>query len=176
MIASQEITLEQILEARERRAALQKQLVEKYRLPLVSFTVNMPGSIKITPESSAIFRKGCKALEEKLKEIGCLLEYSKVEVRHTGYEAYFVVITSERTLKGHMLQIENEHPLGRLFDLDVIGVDGKPISREDLGASKRKCLICEQDAHGCGRSRQHTSEVLMEKIKSMVDSYLKIES
>jgi holo-ACP synthase len=176
MIAPQEITLEQLLNARERRAAGQKQLIEKYRLPLVSFTVNIPGAIKITPESSVIFLKGCMALEERLKEAGCPLEYSQVEERDTGYEGYFVVNTSKRTLKAHMLQIENEHPLGRLFDLDVIGVDGVPISREQLGASKRKCLICEQDAHGCGRSRRHTCDALMEKIKSMVDSYLKIGS
>ena len=40
--------------------------------------------------------------------------------------------TGERTLKAITLQIENGHPLGRLFDLDVIGKEGKSISREDL--------------------------------------------
>lgn len=62
MTATQLITLEQLLEAREFRAAHQKELIEKYRLPLVSFTVNMPGESKKTPDSSIIFREGCNAL------------------------------------------------------------------------------------------------------------------
>lgn len=170
MMAIREITLEQLLEAREHRAAHQKELIGKFRLPFVSFTVNIPGPSKKTPDSCLIFREGCDALVKKLKETGCPLEYFEVNEPDTGYEAYFVVKTAERTLKAQMLQIENEHPLGRLFDLDVIGADGSPISREDLGHSKRKCLLCEQDAHSCGRSRRHTIEELHQKIRSMIDA------
>ena len=172
-MVSQEITLEQILEARELRAAHQKELLEKFKLPLVSFTANIPGAGKKTRESLIIFREGCNALMKKLTECGCSLEYDETNEPVTGYEAFYVVNMEERTLKAQMLQIEDEHPLGRLFDLDVIGADGKPISRGDLGYSKRKCLLCGQDAQVCGRSRQHSTEALLEKIKSMVDSYLK---
>lgn len=176
MSAIREITLKQLLEAREHRASCQKELIEKFRLPLVSFTVNIPGAIKKTPESSIIFREGCNALSKKLKATGCSLVYYAANDPETGYEAYFVVKTAEQTLKTLTLEIENEHPLGRLFDLDVIGPDGKPFSREDLGTSKRKCLLCDQDAHSCGRSRRHPTEALIQKIQSMVDSYLKIIS
>lgn len=169
-----EITLEQLLEAREQRVAKQKKLMEKFMLPLVSFTVNIPGASKKTSVSSRIFREGCNVLAEKLEENGYALAYFEANDPDTGYEGYFVVKTEERTLKAQMLQIENEHPLGRLFDLDVIGTDGKPISREALGYSKRKCLLCDQDAHSCGRSRKHTTEALMQKIQSLVDDYSKI--
>lgn len=104
------------------------------------------------------------------------MEYYDSKNPDTGFESFFVVKTDERSLKALMLKIENEHPLGRLFDLDVIGVDGRPISRETLGNSKRKCLLCEQDAHICARNRGHTVETLIEKIHSMVDSYIKIIS
>ncbi|MEH7416855.1 citrate lyase holo-[acyl-carrier protein] synthase [Neobacillus drentensis] len=176
MTATQLITLEQLLEAREFRAAHQKELIEKYRMPLVSFTVNMPGESKKTQDSSIIFREGCNALVKKLKETDCGLEYYDSKNPDTGFEGFFVVKTDERSLKALMLKIENEHPLGRLFDLDVIGVDGRPISRETLGNSKRECLLCEQDAHICARNRGHTVENLIEKIHSMVDSYIKIIS
>ncbi|MBT2733249.1 citrate lyase holo-[acyl-carrier protein] synthase [Bacillus sp. ISL-7] len=172
MTRGKEITLEQILEAREYRAAHQKELIEKYRLPLVSLTVNIPGPVKKTPESSIIFLEGCNALVKKLKKAAIYLEYFETNRPITGYEAYFVVKTDERTLKVYMLEIENEHPLGRLFDLDVIGSDGVPISREDFGHLKRKCLLCDEDAHSCGRSRKHTIEAVTQKIQSMVDSYL----
>lgn len=176
MTASREITHQELLEAREKRAAHQKELIEKYRFPLVSFTVNIPGPCKKTPNSNIIFHEGCNALRKKLKETGSSLEYEELIDPDTGYEAYFVVKMAERTLKDYLLQIENEHPLGRLFDLDVIGADGKPISREDLGTSKRKCLLCDEDAHSCGRSRRHPTEALIQNIKSMVDSFLKIVS
>ncbi|MDQ0199278.1 citrate lyase holo-[acyl-carrier protein] synthase [Neobacillus ginsengisoli] len=176
MTEVREVTLEQLLQACEHRAARQKELLEKYRLPLVSFTVNMPGACKKTSDSCIIFREGCNALEKKLKETGCSPEYYEANNPDTGYEAYFVVKTAERTLKAHMLQIENEHPLGRLFDLDVIGADGNPISREDFGNSKRKCLLCDEEAHSCGRSSRHSTEALMQKIHIMVDSYSKIVS
>lgn len=172
MTGGRQITLEQLLEARESRAAHQKELMEKYRLTLVSFTVNIPGPVKKTPESSLIFQEGCIALVKKLKKAGFHLEYFKTNMPVTGYEAYFVAKTDERSLKAYMLEIENEHPLGRLFDFDVIGSDGVPISREDFGHSKRKCLLCDEDAHSCGRSRKHPIEALTQKIQSMVDSYI----
>ncbi|AGK56151.1 citrate lyase holo-[acyl-carrier protein] synthase [Bacillus sp. 1NLA3E] len=172
MIRAKETTLEQILESREYRAAHQKELIEKYRLPLVSFKVNIPGPVKRTHESSIIFQEGCNALVKTLKKAGSYLESFETNMTITGYEAYFVVKMDERALKTYMVEIENEHPLGRLFDLDVIGSDGVPISREGFGHSKRKCLLCDEDAHSCGRSRKHPIEELTQKIQSMVDSYI----
>lgn len=176
MSETQEAALKQILEAREFRAELQKELMKKYKLPLISFTINIPGPAKKTSESSIIFQEGCKALMKKLQEAGSSLVYCETKEPITGFEGYFVVKMDERTLKAYMLEIEKEHPLGRLFDLDVIGTDGVPISRNDFGNSKRKCLLCDEDAHSCGRSRRHTIEELTQKINSMVDSFIKIVS
>ncbi|PFN95675.1 citrate lyase holo-[acyl-carrier protein] synthase [Bacillus sp. AFS076308] len=174
MTEAKEVTLEQLLTAREYRAAHQKELIENYNLPLISFTINIPGPVKITPESTIIFLEGSNALANKLKEAGSSIVYYETNHYNTGFEVYYVVNKDQRKLKALMLEIENEHPLGRLFDLDVIGVDGIPISRENFGNSNRKCLLCHADAHGCGRSRKHTIEELMQKIKSMVDSYLNL--
>jgi len=174
MTEAKEVTLEQLLDAREYRAARQKELIEKYNHPLVSFTINIPGPVKITPESTILFLEGCKTLVNKLKEAGSTMVYFETNDHITGFEAYYVVYTDERKLKALMLEIENEHPLGRLFDLDVIGVGGVPISREDFDSSKRKCLLCDEDAHGCGRSRKHTVEELVQKIQSIVDSYFSV--
>ncbi len=75
-------------------------------------------------------------------------------------------------LKANMLQIESAHPLGRLFDLDVIGLGGLSISREELGHSKRKCLLCKQDAHICSRSRSHSVEEIIRQIQVIVEAYI----
>ncbi len=65
------ITLEQLLDARDKRAEKQMHLIEEYNLPLVSFTVNIPGIYKNTYISRRIFRAGCKALQEMLDANGC---------------------------------------------------------------------------------------------------------
>lgn len=43
MMQEVEVTLEQMLLAREDRAATQRRLLETFSLPLISFTVNIPG-------------------------------------------------------------------------------------------------------------------------------------
>lgn len=68
--------------------------------------------------------------------------------------------------------MEETHPLGRLFDVDVYDEAGSGISREELGSPVRKCLICEKDAKLCGRSRSHTVKELYERIESIIDSWL----
>lgn len=171
MTEGTEITLEELLDARERRAAKQKSLIEKYRLPLISFTVNMPGPRKKTPVSRQIFREGCEVLMKLLDKNGASLACFEPCEPDTGPEAYFAVAMDERDLKAQVLQLEEAHPLGRLFDFDVIGQEGQPVSREALGHPKRKCLLCEKDAHICGRSREHSVEELLKKIQSIVDSY-----
>jgi Phosphoribosyl-dephospho-CoA transferase (holo-ACP synthetase) len=75
-------------------------------------------------------------------------------------------------LKEFVLQIEYGHPIGRLFDFDVIGCDGNAVSREMLKYSKRKCLICGKDAYVCARSRAHNVEDLLKKIDYIVDTYI----
>lgn len=171
MIHNTEITFEQLLDSRERRALKQKKLIEKYKLPLVSFTVNIPGKCKNTLLSTSIFNEGFNVLMKEFDEKCITHVYDESCGLDTGYEAYVVADTDGRLLKEHVLQIENSHPLGRMFDFDVIGTDGIAISRDDLGYPKRKCLICEQDAHSCGRSRIHPMEELINKIQIMTDAY-----
>ncbi|MDF2548862.1 MAG: holo-ACP synthase CitX [Anaerosolibacter sp.] len=166
------ITLEQMLDAREKRAKKQMSLIKEYKLPLVSFTVNIPGMYKNTPVSRKIFSAGCEALREKLDASGSLPVYFEQQQLDTGYEAYAIVDKDAVELKTNMLEIESTHPLGRLFDIDVIGLNGISITRVELGYPKRTCLICGQDAHACSRSRNHSVEELTIKINNIVAAYI----
>mgnify|MGYP000850974774 CR=1 FL=1 len=167
------ITLEQLLKARDERAEKQRELIKKYGMPLVSLTVNMPGKYKRTVVSSKIFNEGCNVLRKKLEEIGSSPQYCEMRELNTGPEAYFVVESDEYALKEFVLQLENRHPLGRLLDFDVIGINGYIISREELGYPKRKCLLCDEDAHVCVRSRAHPLELLQDKIQSIAEEYFR---
>ena len=55
------VTLEDILRARDTRANAQRRLLRAYRLPLVSFTMNIAGPVKDTPLVRLAFRAGLAA-------------------------------------------------------------------------------------------------------------------
>lgn len=73
-------------------------------------------------------------------------------------------------IKKLTVQIEETHPFGRLYDIDVYGMDGKGISRQELGLPVRKCLICDKDAKICGRSRSHSVEELQQKVYEIIQN------
>ena len=54
-----------------------------------------------------------------------------------------------------MIELEDHHPLGRLWDLDVLAPEQGQLSRQDLGFPARQCLVCDEPAHACARSRRH---------------------
>jgi len=176
-IGANGITLEQMLEARDRRAERQKELIAEYNLPLISLTVNMPGPYKSLPVCSEIFRAGLSELFVRLKGNGEKGESEKPVIYQeamellTGPEAFVVVDADSNSLKELVIEIENLHPLGRLLDFDVIDRNGRSVSRDDLGYPRRKCLLCEQDAHACARSRAHSLDDLMAKIQSIAELY-----
>ena len=59
-----EITLEQLLESRDKRAEFQTILLRGYGTPLVSFTVNMPGKVKKNHRSARVFDVGVEAIRD----------------------------------------------------------------------------------------------------------------
>ncbi|GIP09785.1 MAG: citrate lyase holo-[acyl-carrier protein] synthase [Paenibacillus macerans] len=166
-----EVTLEEMLKARDRRAAKQRQLLLTHSLPLISMTVNIPGPRKSTLMSRRIFREGYDALLERLAGTDMKLVFKQIDDLITGPEGYIIVNADERILKQFAVQTETIHPLGRLLDIDVLGRAGQPISRSDLGYPRRKCLLCRQDAHICGRSKAHSVNELLYAIRSIADAY-----
>ena len=41
-----EVGIDEILLSREKRVAIQNEMIKKYSLPIISFTMNIPGPIK----------------------------------------------------------------------------------------------------------------------------------
>ena len=69
--------------------------------------------------------------------------------------------------------IEDSHPLGRLFDIDVMDADGVPISRQTVGGEPRRCLLCDHESRWCMRNHSHSQEELMAHIKMVVEDYVR---
>lgn len=49
-----------------------------------------------------------------------------------------------------MVAIEEADALARLFDIDVIGMDGEKLTR----GAERRCIVCGGPVTACARSRR----------------------
>ena len=170
-VAAVHIDLPQILKAREDRADKQRSLLKQFQGSLICFTVNMPGSLKRSIVSKTVFLEGLRTIIKTLEELGIAPLFQETKNPISGPEAYIVAPEEALALKMNLSLIENRHHLGRLFDIDVIGQDGTPISRRDIGQAPRKCLICDQSAHNCARSQSHPLSDLMLKIDEIMDTF-----
>jgi len=164
------VTMEEILDARERRASKQKALQIKHQKPLISFTLNMPGDIKTFPLANRVFEEGIMFIKNQLKEAHVTIEVLKICKEKTGHECFFVVDGDPESIKRNMIDIENRDSIGRLFDIDVLKENGQKISRKELSMEGRKCLLCREPAFVCARSEKHTKEeVLLKAVEIMTD-------
>ena len=163
-----EATLQDILAARENRAARQQQLLQRYGKTLVCFTMNIAGPLKYSPLIAEGFRIGCRRLTAQL---GNNVVFSEKLPRHTGCEAFFVVDMPPQAVKAIAVAIEEQDDLGRLFDMDVLAPDGTKLDR----MGERKCLICHQSARVCGRSRSHSVQQLQDKTNHILRAAVHLE-
>jgi holo-ACP synthase len=165
------VSLEQMLAAREQRAARQVAALAGFSKPLVSMTVVMPGPVKDGWLPRRVLSEALKQLEAISDKRGWLVLSREVLWRETGPEALYVIDVEARILKSATVALEDCHPIGRLWDLDVIAPGSGPLSRRELSFSPRSCLLCGQPAHACGRSRLHPLEELLSTIARVVHDY-----
>ena len=163
-----EVGIEEVLMCRERRVDIQNKMIKKYNMPLISFTMNIPGPIKTNQKIKKAFDIGKKLILEKLKENNIeVLEIKELD-ENTGNELFISVDSRAKKIKDITIAIEESSQLGRLFDIDVIDVNFEKLSRKSF----RKCLICEEQAQECGRSRKHSIEELQEKVEEILENGL----
>lgn len=149
-------TLLEILEAREQRALRQRELLAVQKLPLVCFTLNIPGPEKDGPLIRKGFRLGLRFLS---KALGSHIRHRESRLTAAGWEAFLCVDLEPAALKQVTAHLEDRVPGGRVFDMDVLIPSGK-MGRSELGLPERKCLLCKNPAVICGRSRAHSLSVL----------------
>lgn len=161
----------EILKSREDRALMQQNIVYKYNLPIISFTLNIPGPIKDSLEYRKIHDIGMEFISNDVKAANYNIKCKSNFHKTTGSEGYFSIDIDPLELKKITVRIENEHPLGRIFDIDVFDSNHRQISRSDLDLSPRKCLLCEETAKVCNRSGIHTLEELIAEIDNIYNLY-----
>lgn len=165
------VTLMEMLEAREARAMRQQQLLEEYKLPVISFCLNIAGPVKNSPVLRRAFQEGLERLE-------CALLAARLEIaareevdQPTGCEALWVINGDGRAVKELCVELEDRDALGRLFDLDVLDPVSGKWDRTQLGQPPRKCLVCGKEGKGCASRRLHTVEELQAATRAILEDY-----
>lgn len=173
---ARQVTLMELLDARENRAAKQRELLEKSDGILISLTLNVPGPVKDRVIYRNALELGMEKLEKRLNPETVLYR----EIRHlkTGSEGYLLLDAAKTDARGTKLaamDIEDAGDFGRLLDIDVMTADGG-LSRRELGRAARTCLLCGEDAKVCARSRRHEMADLLRKIEEILSDCGQLQS
>ena len=142
------VTLQEVLDAREARAASQRRLLAAWGRPLLGLTMNIAGPVKRLPLADFAFQA---AREELLRRLGPAILAEELSNAAAGLEAIWVCDREASEVKALAMELEQRRPVGRLYDLDVIGTDGVKLSR----GIPRTCLVCGGPVGPCARSRAH---------------------
>ena len=155
--------LEKMLAARERRAGIQRRMLEGAGADscLVCLTMNIAGETKRTPMIRMLFDTGV----EMLRSQGFRIREEMLIDEVTGCEAFWLLDEEGTRVKALLEEAEDAFPAARLFDFDVMLPGGSKLSR----AGGRRCLICDAYAAECARSRRHG----LAEVKKATDDLLR---
>ena len=168
------VSVADMMEAREARCMMQRQLLSRYEgAALVCLTMNIAGPVKNTPAVRRAFDWG-------MERIAAVLAANRVLFRaqiseKTGPEAVFAVSGDAGEIKRRLCALEDGCAMGRLLDIDVIGADGEKLSRTDVGLPPRRCLLCEEAAPVCARSRRHSAKELFARANEIIGAHFEDE-
>lgn len=162
------VTVQDMMDARERRAEKQRELLARYRQTLICFTMNIPGPEKQNPLIRQGFQLGKRRLGQGFLRLGIQPLWFEQGLSDTGCEGFFVCPAPPEDIKKMTCDIEEADALGRLFDMDVLRADGSKVERQEIGLPGRACLLCGKPAQLCARSRAHALEQLREKTRAIL--------
>jgi holo-ACP synthase/triphosphoribosyl-dephospho-CoA synthase len=160
--------MDELLSAREARAHHVRTLhLMSPKSTVVLIKTNQPGPDKNPPYASFLRRTfDAFLLEAYQDDILTMGEASSTD----GDYRYYRIARDPKTIKRWSVDLEDNHALGRLIDIDVYGPDA--LSRVDLGHPPRRCLVCASPAHLCVRSRAHDLATIQAVIDAMVRDHL----
>ncbi|BBR57476.1 MULTISPECIES: citrate lyase holo-[acyl-carrier protein] synthase [unclassified Klebsiella] len=165
------VSLEALLAAKESRAARQADWLTHYGQPVISLTLVTPGAVKNNLRYRNTMGVALQMCDQMLWQNDWQVLDRQVLWLPTGPEALWCVGHQAPEIKAHCAALEQSHPLGRLWDLDVICPHAGHIGRLALGRHMRRCLICDEPAHVCSRSRQHPLEQVIGRVEALIDGW-----
>jgi len=171
---------QRVLEARDQRAFIEREMIESFHTPVVCMTVVSPGATKDSSQFRIALSLAAQHLENRLQRNRIFVLEKRTRISLAGPEIYLAVSAEAHAIKQLCIEVEEELPWGRLLDIDVVTIDshmamhkGSPLlpliapsamHREELGVAPRTCLVCNQPAFNCRAANQHSIHELNEKV------------
>ena len=168
-VGTQAVSLDELLASRERRAERQDAWLARHRAPVVSLTVVMPGPLKDNGWSRRAFAAATARFDRLCAERQWPVLSRGQRFPASGPEALYAVQAGAAALKAATIALEDGSLFGRLWDFDVRAPGLPALSRQSLGLPPRRCLVCGQPAHACGRARRHPLGQLLAAIAGIMD-------
>lgn len=161
-------TRERVLLEKEKRYQKKVALCRGSDGALVSVELNIPYPERTEERFEPVFRAALKALLTALGENG--IKIRKIVDLSGPDRRSAAVLTggAAKDVKGVCVSAEEGHPLGRLFDLDVLDRSGVPIKRHALSGAPRPCLVCGLAALECILLKRHEKREVLEQIEKLI--------
>lgn len=153
--ANRVVGLTELLAAREQRRDRQQAWLARHPATLVVLTPLAPGALKDSPLTRRIFNLGWQALRNEQRRQGWHCLRAEALGLPAGGEGFISLQAAAPQVKQCCIRLEETHPAGRLWDIDVLDAQGRILSRDDCGLPARRCLLCDQPARLCARQRRH---------------------
>ena len=161
------VTVPDMLCARDERALRQQQLLADFHAPIVSFTMNIAGEVKVNNAIVRAFREGQRRIRKVILALQADVLYCTEKIAFTGCECLWAVKCDAQEMKKRLCEMEDMDDLGRLFDMDVMDADGAHLGR----TGERSCLICGKPVRACARSRVHGADELFQRSMEIMNRY-----
>lgn len=162
-----DMELLKVLEAREQRWKMRRELVEKRHTCLITITLCVPVIFRTDDEFYTLFMKLCNSFLEIFITRGYKAEFEGC-IRGDDGPAFFISTETEaKEVKKVCVEAEETIPGGRMLDIDVMDSHGTPVDRSDIGLPPRKCFVCENPASVCVSRKLHSSEEISSRVQEL---------
>ncbi|EMN1411164.1 citrate lyase holo-[acyl-carrier protein] synthase [Enterobacter cloacae] len=169
--SNMKVSLEQVLNGREQRARRQQAWLFQSDHAVVSVTLVWPGEVKDTALARRVMAAANDAIGDLLRTHQWTVCRQQTLQLVTGPEALWSVAAPAWMIKHVTAHLEDSHPLGRLWDIDVLCPKAGLLKRNAIQQPLRRCFICHEPAHVCSRMRRHSQAELTRVIEALTDDY-----
>ncbi|MES9944534.1 MAG: citrate lyase holo-[acyl-carrier protein] synthase [Candidatus Thiodiazotropha sp.] len=158
----------EILLARDIREQVLSAYLKTIGNTLVFISTAVPGRDKAPIGISSLFHWTLSEVEKRFSSV-----VWQTDLAHDVLGPYILFSTQHDPdeTKRFCIEIEETHPAARLMDLDVYSGPTQRLGRENISFPPRRCLLCDDVATHCIRTRRHDSEKLYAHTTRLLNNF-----
>ncbi len=88
----------------------------------------------------------------------------------TGPEALWCVDHAASEIKAFCTDLEHTHRWAAC-GISTLFAERWLVGRQSMGENQRRCLLCDEPAHACARSRRHDTGEVVARVEQMIDAW-----